>query len=722
MAPPSVFTHEDLIACPRPKAAIPSPNGTLAILIVDQWDPATDITSRSVCLISLPLNGQLLTSTSPITLFTCSPQEVGSFFWLSEEHIAYFEGQTIKYSSLSLSGGEVCISEKRVLLTFPEGIGASLLTFERTNGLLAFRAQVWENNGEFEDTAQLDEKKAGAGSAVRYDEVFIRFKDEWRVPGKVYTVGLVKLEQDGVNWKTNDIDGKQFYNVLKGTGLYSQVPAFQFALSPSHVAVAIRPPKLNPALSVRFDVYIFPLNITHATYSLTALPVNLNSGHNHGEVELLVTSKDGSKIAWTEREIELDEASKRNIFVWDRATGKKQRWCEEWDVFPSQINLSHNGESLYCVAETNGRLLPYHLSGPEALPTQLYHDGCVDTLTVLDDERILLFMSTMLSPHHDILLTHYAGANGAELVREIALDRLTDYTSCFIGHKIKCLEREEFWFEGDEGVKMMGWIGKPKDWKQNEDNEKVYPLAFLIHGGPASAFRDWWNIRWNALLYAAQGYVVMACNQTGSTGYGQKFIDDFRSENGKRPLNDLEKGLKAAFQQFPQIDPERCVAPGASAGGQFIHLINGHTDRFNFKAMVAHAAIFDATTMAYETEELWLSHWESGIDPNTSEFKVKDCNPADFVDKMTTPTLISHGGRDFRVPESNSVCAFTVLQWRGIPSRLLRFPDESHKVEKPANMRQWYDEVFGWLEQLVGRPSNDQEEHSVAAEAKTKID
>ncbi|OCF38538.1 hypothetical protein I317_07694 [Kwoniella heveanensis CBS 569] len=608
MSPPKDFTHEGLIACPRPKPALPSPDGKLAISIVDQWDPAADVTTRTIHLIGMLFgNGQLLTpSTSPITLFTCMPKEAGSFFWLSNNDIAFFSGQTVKYFPIALSAEGECITSKhRELFTFPEGINASFLAFEETNGLLAFKAQVWEKDGVFENTAQLDEKKHGEGNGVRYDELFVRFKNKWRTPGKVYTIGQVRMVQEDGIWKTRDIDGQRYYNVLKGTGLVSAAgyfPSFQVALSPTHVAVAIRPPELCPALSARFDVYLFPLNPLCATYPLTALPINLTSGHKHGEVEYLVASKDGSKIAWTERAIELDEASKRNIFVWDRVTGKKEQWCKEWDVLPSRITFSHDAQSLYCVAEINGRLLPFHLSDPEAVPVQLYHEGCTESLTILDDERVLLFMSTMLDPHHDVLLYHTERDDGVELVREIVLDRLTDYTSPFIRHELKGLEREEFWFEGDEGKQVMSWIGKPKDWDRNTHKEKIYPLGEHLHGGPASAFRDWWNIRWNPLIYAARGYFVMACNQTGSTGYGQKFVDDFKSQFGGRPVNDLEKGLKAALNEFPQIDPERCVALGASAGAQCIHFINGHNDRFNFKALVAHAGVFNATQFSYETE------------------------------------------------------------------------------------------------------------------------
>ncbi|WVQ99658.1 hypothetical protein IAU59_006797 [Kwoniella sp. CBS 9459] len=146
-----------------------------------------------------------------------------------------------------------------------------------------------------------------------------RFKDKWRVPGKVHTVGLVKLVYGEHGWRMGDIGGKQFYNVLGGTGLSSQVPSFHVALTPSHIAVATRPPKICPALSIRMDIYLFPLNRTCTSSALTALPINLTSGHDHGEVEFLVASKDGSEIAWTERAVELDAASKRNLFVWDRA-------------------------------------------------------------------------------------------------------------------------------------------------------------------------------------------------------------------------------------------------------------------------------------------------------------------------------------------------------------------------------------------------------------------
>lgn len=204
-------------------------------------------------------------------------------------------------------------------------------------------------------------------------------------------------------------------------------------------------------------------------------------------------------------------------------------------------------------------------------------------------------------------------------------------------------------------------------------------------------------------MFAGAGYAVVAVDFHGSTGYGQAFTDAIRNNWGGWPLEDLQKGLKAATDKFAYLDAGNACALGASYGGYMMNWIEGQwPDRF--KCIVQHDGVFDARAMAYETEELWFDEWEHGgkayfEDPAAFE----KWNPVNHVDKWKTPQLVITSEKDFRIPYTQGLAAFTALQRRDIPSKLLVFPDENHWVLKPKNSMQWYGTVLGWLGRYTGK-------------------
>jgi dipeptidyl aminopeptidase/acylaminoacyl peptidase len=256
---------------------------------------------------------------------------------------------------------------------------------------------------------------------------------------------------------------------------------------------------------------------------------------------------------------------------------------------------------------------------------------------------------------------------------------------------------ERFSFAGANGDKVWGIKVKPAN------ATGKLPIAFLVHGGPQGSFGNGWSYRWNPRLFASPGYAAVAIDFHGSTGYGQAFTDSIRSDWGGKPLEDLQKGLIYATANDPQLDADNACALGASYGGFMMNWIEGNwPDRF--KCIVQHDGIFDDRAMAYETEELWFTEWEHGgkaqfEDPQAYE----RWNPVNHVNNWKTPMLVVHGEKDFRIPYSQGLAAFTALQRKNIPSRLLIFPDENHWVLKPRNSIQWYDEVFNWLGRWTGK-------------------
>jgi dipeptidyl aminopeptidase/acylaminoacyl peptidase len=195
-------------------------------------------------------------------------------------------------------------------------------------------------------------------------------------------------------------------------------------------------------------------------------------------------------------------------------------------------------------------------------------------------------------------------------------------------------------------------------------------------------------------MFASGGYVVVAVNPRGSTGYGQKFTDEISQDWGGKVYVDLMNAYDYALKNFEFIDAKNTFAAGASYGGYMIDWIEGHTDRFN--ALVCHDGVYDLKSMYGTTEELWFPEWEFGGAPWENSELYDKWSPSSYVENFKTPMLIVHGGRDFRVPEGQAFQLFTALQKMNVESKLLYFPKETHFVLKPQNAKFWWNSIFNW--------------------------
>jgi dipeptidyl aminopeptidase/acylaminoacyl peptidase len=245
-----------------------------------------------------------------------------------------------------------------------------------------------------------------------------------------------------------------------------------------------------------------------------------------------------------------------------------------------------------------------------------------------------------------------------------------------------------------EGGKMQMWILKPPGFDAN----KKWPVAFLVHGGPQGAWEDGWSYRWCPELWAAQGYVVALPNPRGSTGFGQKFVEEISGDWGGKCFDDLMKGADYVAA-LPYVDKDRMIAAGASFGGYMMNWFAVNTGRF--KALVSHDGVYNFDSMYGTTDEVWFDEFEHGGPPwggnRASYEKHSPHRLAANLGKYKTPMLVIQNDLDFRCPIGQGIELFTALQRQGVPSRFLNFPDEGHWVLKPANGKRWHQEVFGWI-------------------------
>jgi dipeptidyl aminopeptidase/acylaminoacyl peptidase len=188
---------------------------------------------------------------------------------------------------------------------------------------------------------------------------------------------------------------------------------------------------------------------------------------------------------------------------------------------------------------------------------------------------------------------------------------------------------------------------------------------------------------------------VAAVNYHGSSGFGFAFRDSIMGRQGRLETEDIEAATDWLLAK-PWTDRRRLFAAGGSYGGFLVAWMNGNVPAGRYRAYVCHAGVFDrlltfsADSYTQRPKDLHALYWENPA-------KVRAQSPSSFAHRMATPTLVIHGNNDYRVPDANGLAYYNTLQARGVPARLVWFPDENHWVLKPRNSRLWYREFFDWL-------------------------
>jgi dipeptidyl aminopeptidase/acylaminoacyl peptidase len=255
---------------------------------------------------------------------------------------------------------------------------------------------------------------------------------------------------------------------------------------------------------------------------------------------------------------------------------------------------------------------------------------------------------------------------------------------------------EHFWFTAKNGKRIHNLIQFPPFL----DKTKKYPLVIFPHGGPNSMSKDAFSTRWNNHLLTSPGYVMLLTNYTGSTGFGEKFADDIERDVLRGPARETLEAIEEAAKRYPWIDLTRQAAIGASYGGYLMNWYEGVTNQF--KCLVNHAGAVNNESQ-YGTNDGGLGRelrmgapvWETG------KGQWFDQSPIRYAKSWKTPMLITQGELDFRVPLSESLTTYKLLQRMKIPARIVIFPDEGHWILKGENNRHHMQEVLGWLKKYL---------------------
>ncbi len=394
-------------------------------------------------------------------------------------------------------------------------------------------------------------------------------------------------------------------------------------------------------------------------------------------------SPDGKFLAFRAQRTPMFEADKWELMLYNRASGEIKSISQNWDYVVTGFDWTSDSKYILTPSEEKAEEPLWRISVDGKEIKKLTGTGVVPGFSISNNGLIAFTKATLNRPA-EIYLTKIDQSN------ETKLTKINDELFA----EIKFNMVEKIWYDGAR-VKNQAWLIRPP----NFDITKKYPLVFLVHGGPQGAWQNGWSNRWNAQLWAAQGYVVVAPNPTGSTGFGQKFTNDISGDWGGAVYEDLMKGLDYVTKNYSFIDTNLMAAAGASYGGYMMNWFQGHTKRF--KTLVTHCGVYNFVSMYGTTEEVWFDEWEHGGAPWDKVEEYNKFSPHMFAKNFSTPNLIIHNENDFRVPLSEGMQLFTTLQRKGIRSKLLYFPDESHWVLKPQNSEFWHKTVFDWLAEYL---------------------
>ena len=651
------FAVEDLVSLRRLAEFRASPDGGRIVYALSTLDLAANKRRVDLWLVNADGSGQ--------RQLTHTPESEASPRWAPDGKAIYFlakrGGETSQVFRLPLDGGEASPAT-----ALPLDVGSFALSADGKG--LVVSLEVYPDCADLACTADRLAAKAREKATGRlYKELLFRHWDEWEdgLRSHLFAVSLAAPGEARDLMKGMDADcpSKPF----GGDEEYTFTP------DGKGVVFSAKDVGRAAAWSTNFDLFHAPLDGAAAPKKLTAANEAWDTAPRF--------SPDGKWLVYRAMKTPGYEADRWRVLVRAWPAGTDREVAPGWDRSPGELQFSADGKTLYATADHLGRQALFAIDVATGAVKELVSQGTVGGVAVAKGR--LVFSKDDLKAPADLFTVKPDGTGLTALTR-LNADLLA---------KVKLGDAEQFTFAGWNGEKVHAWLVKPVDF----DPAKKWPVAFLIHGGPQGSFGDHFHYRWNPQTYAGAGYAAVMVDFHGSTGYGQAFTDSIGGDWGGKPLEDLQKGLAAALARYPFLDGDRVAALGASYGGYMVNWIAGAwPDRF--RCLVSHDGNLDEQFAYFDTEELWFPEREHGGTPWENPASYQKHNPVNLVKNWKTPILVIHGGKDFRVVETQGFGTFTAAQRKGVPSEFLYFPDENHWVLKPQNSIQWHRTVLGWLD------------------------
>ena len=505
------------------------------------------------------------------------------------------------------------------------------------------------------------------------DDLLYRHWDSWH--DYAYSHILIATYTDGKTGDMKDImKDEKFDAPLTPDGGMEQI-----CWSSDGKKIAYTCRKLHgkdEAVSTNSDIYIYDL--------ASGTTENISQGMN-GYDQDPAFSPDGSRIVWVSMKTPGYESDKKRIMLYDFKTKTATDLSKDFDQSSSNFKWSNDGKLIYFISGINATYQLYSVD-VASKATRKITSGIHDYTELCMNGNTMIAAKMSMSSPTEIFSVDIKTGKETQLT----------FTNKDILDKTELAKVEERWVTTTDGKKMLVWVLYPPYF----DRTRKYPAILFCQGGPQSAVSQFFSYRWNFQMMAANDYIVIAPNRRGLPTFGQEWNDQIALDYGGQNMKDYLTATDT-IAALPFVDKNRLGCVGPSYGGYSVYWLAGHHDK-RFKAFISHCGIYNFESQYGATEEFFfVNHDWGGPYWQSPKPKSYDYSPHLSVDKWDTPILIISGGNDFRIPYTQSMEAFNAAQLRGIPSKFLFFPEESHFVLKPQNSVLWQREFFGWLDKYL---------------------
>ena len=665
----------------RMSSPILSPDGKYVIYAIRKWTNSTQKSYTNLQFTEIATKKRGFITPAVLDQSDSSPSFSSAF-----PNILFFQRKG-KILYIPFPPDEISMDIKEDKSKVLAEYSISISEYKLKNNAFVFSADVYFDC----DTIECSAKKISqeTNDYQTYTSLHMFHWDEWLIEGKGSHLFYQKFKLNGDNFEL--IDKPKDITIgmnLNTPPLFTSNENYDISNDGTMVTFSAHIRNHEESWSTSWHTYYINPNTMTKPYMITT--------HTEARTQNPKFSLDNTKIAYLAMKTPMLESENLHFEIYNILTNKINIINDELDLSVTDY-FWENDHLLYFVSTILGlnKIFTVDIS----IPTKPIFK-MIDTKSTTGSFGLPI----KALKNKDIKLSRKVGYNCPERIVTFPNDELVVDTNEEILKNKELTEPMSFNFVGGYNDTVYGWIMKPINFVEN----KKYPVALLIHGGPESSWTSGWSYSWNPSMYAQQGYVVVMINPHGSTGVNSDFQNAVRNDWGGVPYEDIITGINYVINNYNYVDKDKICAAGGSYGGYMINWINGHTDMF--KCLVNHDGAFSVISKFYGTDELWFQK---------AEFCPYDkigCNPFDgkeiregyernsperFVKNWKTPMLIIHGGKDMRVPLTEGLQAFTALQMQNIESQFLYFPLENHWTLNPANQIKWYDFVYAWFEKYL---------------------